>query len=88
MKLVYMSVDNTDSDCRGNEPIYQDGKIVGLTTSGGYGYATGKSLAFAYVDPALTAPGTAFDVLVYNELRKARIIPEPAWDPRNERLKA
>jgi dimethylglycine dehydrogenase len=88
MKLVYMEVDNTDSDCMGNEPVYAGDKVVGVTTSGGYGHKTGKSLAFAYVPPEMTAMGTEFDVLVFTERRKARIIPESIWDPANERLKA
>ena len=88
MKLVYLEVDNTDSDCMGNEPVYHGGKLVGVTTSGGYGHAVGKSLAFAYVDPGLVAEGTAFEIMVFTEMRKARIIPEPAWDADNARLKA
>lgn len=88
MTLVYMSVDNTDSDCMGNEPVYHNGKIVGLTTSGAYGHAIKQSLAFAYVDPKLTAIGTEFDVLVLGEKRSARIIAESAWDAGNERLKS
>ncbi|MDE2384305.1 MAG: GcvT family protein [Alphaproteobacteria bacterium] len=88
MQLVYMEVDNTDSDCMGNEPVYHGGKIVGLTTSGGFGHAVGKSLAFAYVEPSLTATGTEFDIMVFTQLRKARIIPESIWDPANARLKA
>src|SRR5207248_9264591 len=50
-KLVYLSVEATDSDCAGNEPIYVGDRLVGLTTSGGFGHAVQKSLAFAYVDP-------------------------------------
>jgi dimethylglycine dehydrogenase len=88
MKLVYMEVDNTDSDCVGNEPVYHGDKVVGVTTSGGFGHKTGKSLAFAYVPPELTANGTEFDVMVFTEKRKARIIPESIWDPANDRLKA
>jgi dimethylglycine dehydrogenase len=88
MKLVYMEVDNTDSDCMGNEPVYAGGKVVGVTTSGAFGHKTGKSLAFAYVPPEMTAAGTEFEVLVFDERRKARIIPESIWDPANERLKA
>ncbi|MDE2446131.1 MAG: GcvT family protein [Alphaproteobacteria bacterium] len=88
MTLVYMSVDNTDSDCMGNEPVYHAGKLVGVTTSGGFGHAVGKSLAFAYVDPKLTALGTEFEVMVFGEKRAARIIAESAWDPTNDRLKA
>jgi dimethylglycine dehydrogenase len=88
MKLVCLEVANTDSDCVGNEPVYSNGKIVGLTTSGGYGHTLRKSLAFAYVDPGMTATGTAFDVLMFSEKRKASIIPESPWDPENARLKA
>ncbi|RPH66684.1 MAG: FAD-dependent oxidoreductase, partial [Hyphomicrobiales bacterium] len=57
MKLVYMEVDNTDSDCVGNEPVYAGDKVVGVTTSGGFGHKTGKSLAFAYVPPEMAAVG-------------------------------
>ena len=85
MKLVYMEVDNTDSDCVGNEPVYRNGKMVGVTTSGGFGHAVNKSLAFAYVEPHLTAPGTPLEVLMFNERRQARLIPEPVWDKENVR---
>jgi len=88
MKLVSLEVANTDSDCVGNEPVYSGEKIVGLTTSGGYGHAVKKSLAFAYVDPAMTAMGTGFDVLMFGEKRKASIVSESLWDPTNARLKA
>ena len=88
MQLVYMEVDNTDSDCMGNEPVYHQGKQVGLTTSGGFGFAVNKSLAFAYVDPTLTGIGTELEVMVFCEMRQARIIAEPAYDPQNLRLKA
>ena len=37
----------TDADARGSEPVFKDGKIVGRTTSGGYGWRVGKSLALA-----------------------------------------
>ena len=87
MTLVSLSVDNADSDCMGNEPIYHDEKLVGLTTSGGYGHAVDKSLAFAYVPPELAQPGTEFDIMVFSEKRKASIIAESIWDPGNERLK-
>jgi dimethylglycine dehydrogenase len=87
-QLVYMEVDNTDSDCMGNEPVYHKGERVGLTTSGGFGFTVNKSLAFAYVDPTLAAQGTEFEVMIFSEKRKARIIVEPAYDPANLRLKA
>ena len=88
MKLVPLEVANTDSDCVGNEPVYSGDRIVGLTTSGGYGHAVRKSLAFAYVDPKMTGVGTGFDVLMFGEKRKASIIGESPWDPANARLKS
>ena len=88
MRLVYLEVDNVDSDCVGNEPVYHDGKVVGVTTSGAFGHAVDKSLAFAYVPPALIAVGTEFIILMFSEMRKARVIAESAWDPENIRLKA
>ncbi len=88
IKLVYMEVDASDSDCRGNEPIYADGKVVGLTTSGGYGYSVGKSLAFGYVDPALANEGQTLEVAIYDEPKAARIIAQPIFDPANQRPRA
>ncbi len=88
IKLVCLEVANTDCDCVGNEPVYCGDKIVGVTTSGGYGHAVKKSLAFAYVEPALTDIGTDFDVLMFGERRAAKIIPESTWDPSNSRVKA
>jgi dimethylglycine dehydrogenase len=88
LKLVCLEVDNTDSDCMGNEPVYHGDNVVGVTTSGAYGHTVNKSLAFAYVPPGKTAHGTEFEVLVFNERRKARIIPESIWDAGNERPRA
>ena len=88
MTLVSMSVENTDCDCVGNEPIYHKGRRVGLTTSGAFGHATNLSLAFAYVEPQLIAEGTEFEVMMFGEMRKAQIIPESVYDPSNSSLKA
>ncbi len=42
-----------DTDARGSEAIYKDGKLVGRAISGGYGWRTQKSLAFGLVDTGL-----------------------------------
>ncbi len=86
--LIYLEVDATDADCLGNEPVYLGDQVVGVTTSGAYGFAVKKSLAFAYV----TVPGenadTAFRVMIRGNLVDARQIAECAWDPKNERVRA
>ncbi|MFO1089487.1 MAG: FAD-dependent oxidoreductase [Hyphomicrobiales bacterium] len=88
MKLVYLEMAATDSDSRGNEPVYVNGSLVGVTTGGAYGHAVEKSLLFAYVDPKYTDEGQAFDIEIYGERHKAKIVPQPAWDPENARLKS
>jgi dimethylglycine dehydrogenase len=87
-KLVYLAVEAVDNDCYGNEPVYHDGRIVGLTTGGAYGHAVGQSLAFAYVEPVLAQAGTEFEILMMEQRCAARVLVAPAWDPGNARLKA
>jgi dimethylglycine dehydrogenase len=87
IKLVYMSVDAADADVLGNEPVYHGDRLVGLTTSGAFGHAVGQSLAFGYVEPKLARAGERFEILILDRRRPAQIIPEPAYDPSNSRLK-
>ena len=87
-RLVYLSVDAVDADAHGNEPVYADGRVVGLTTSGAYGYTVGRSIAFAFVEPDLAAPGTELEIAILGRRCGARVLAEPLYDPGNERLKA
>lgn len=88
ISLVYLEVDADDADCIGGEPVYAGEQLVGVTTSGAYGFAVEKSLTFAYVEPQLTAPGTEFEIQILDRRQKARTIEQPAYDPSNERLRA
>jgi dimethylglycine dehydrogenase len=88
IKLVYLSIDAANADALGNEPVYHGERLAGLTTSGAYGHKVQQSLAFAYVDPKLARLGQEFEVAILGERRPARIIAEPSYDPKNERLKA
>jgi dimethylglycine dehydrogenase len=87
IRLVYLAVESVDSDCHGNEPVYQGDRLVGLTTGGAYGHAVGQSLAFAYVAPELARADERFEVLMLGQRRAARVLARPAWDPENLRLK-
>jgi len=89
--LVYLEVDAADADCLGNEPVHGghgDERIVGVTTSGAFGPTVGKSIAFAYVEPAFSAPGTRIEIGILGERRGAVVLSEPLHDPANERLRA
>ena len=86
-KCVYFETERGDSDVAGGEPVFDGARAIGVTTSGGYGHYTGKSLGFAYVETGHAAPGTRFEVEILGERRAATVLREPAWDPANERLR-
>ena len=77
-----------ESDVRGGEAVLSNGTVIGVTTSGGYGHATRKSLGFAYVDPGFVEPGSSFDVMLLGKRHKATVLGEPVYDPKNERPRA
>ena len=88
LQLVYFEVDATDSDIRGNEPIFSGDDVVGLTTSGGFGHFTEKSLGFGYVPPDLSKPGTKLHVGLLDDRREITLLADAVHDPANERLRA
>ena len=87
-QLVYVEVDRGTSDVHGGEPVLLDGRAIGVTTSGGHGHHTGKSLGFAYVEPAFAAAGSRFQIELLGEPHAATVLAEPVYDPTNERLRA
>ncbi len=80
--------DVTDADARGSEPITYDGKLVGRTTSGGYGWRLGKSLALGLVRPDLSDLGTQLSIKILGKIHEATVIEESPFDPANARLKS
>ena len=86
--LVYIAVEALDADCMGGEPVLAEGRVIGVTTSGGYGHAVGKSLAFAFVEPVFAAPGSMFEVAILGQPRRAEVLPALLYDPDNARMRA
>ena len=79
-----VNASNADASC--GEPIFQDGLGVGRVTSGTYGYTVGMSLALAMVKGVV--PGDEVEVMVLGQPHKAKILHEPPFDPRGEKLRA
>ncbi len=78
----------TDADARGSEPIYAGGALVGRTTSGGYGWRLGKSLALAFVRPDLGEVGSELTVEILGVPHRATVIADSPFDADNARLRA
>ena len=86
--IVFVEVDAEDADVRGSEPALDGEKVIGVTTSGAYGYAVQKSLAFVYVPPEYGEPGTTFDIEILGRRRCSKVLAEAAYDPLNKRLRS
>ena len=88
-KLVTLEVhDVTDADVLGNNPIYENDKVVGRATGGDYGFRIGKSLALAMVKPELANVGQKLKIDILGKLHDATIIEESPYDPENKLLRA
>jgi dimethylglycine dehydrogenase len=61
---------------------------VGWTTSGTFGHYVAQSLALGYVDRAIAREAPPLTVDVIGEPRAARILPQAAWDPKGEQMRA
>ena len=71
------------ADGHGGEAVLYDGQVVGSTASVAYGPTVGKILAFAYVNPSASLPGTPLEVIIHGKPRVARVLGEPAYDAQS-----
>src|SRR4029079_85147 len=86
-RLRCLVLDDPRSICLGNEPVRIDGRIVGRVTSGGYGYAVERSIAFAYLPPDARI-GTRGEIDVFGEWVGFEVAREPLYDPAGQRIRA
>lgn len=77
--------DVADADARANEPLLKNGRIVGLATSGGYGWRVGKSPALGMASPELAQVGAEVDIAVPGKTHRAMVVGESPFDPDNAR---
>ena len=71
----------------GNEPVRVGDRIAGRVTSGGYGYTVKRSIAYAYLPLADSAPGTEAQIDIFGEWVAAEVVRAPLWDPKGERAR-
>ncbi|MGF1527809.1 MAG: FAD-dependent oxidoreductase [Candidatus Competibacterales bacterium] len=88
-RCAYLAMDpDGEVDGHGGEAVLLDGRRVGVTSSVAHGPTVDQILAFAYLDPVATAPGTELEVVILGEPRRARVLGAPAYDPDNLRPRA
>jgi 4-methylaminobutanoate oxidase (formaldehyde-forming) len=87
-RLVCLTLADPRSLALGSEPVRSGtGEIVGRVTSGGFGYAIGASIAYAYVPAEQAEPGTRMEVDIFGEWVAAEVRAEPLYDPKGERVR-
>ena len=86
-RLRCLVLDDPRSVALGNEPVRIADEIVGRVTSGGYGFAVERSIAFAYLPPD-AGVGTRGEVEVFGEWIGFEVAREPLWDPEGSRIRS
>jgi sarcosine dehydrogenase len=72
----------------GKEAILDGDNVIGLVTSGGFGYTVKKPIAYGYLPITYSKPGTRLEIEVAAKRYKATVEKEPLYDPKNERVKS
>jgi len=75
-----------DAPLHGGEAILRQGRVVGTTTSGGYGHTLGRAIAFGFL-PAEEAAHTDFTIEAFARAFPATKGPRCLYDPANARLR-
>ena len=87
-KLVSLSVESKDAPAHGGASVMLDGHVVGTVTSGDWGHRTGLNLAYAFVDPALSAEGTRVEIDILGLMTPAEVIAMGPYDPNLDRVRS
>jgi len=88
-KLVTMEVHNiNDADVLGNNPIYNNGKVVGRATGGDFGFRLKKSIALGMVKPEIATKGQKLKIDILGKMHDVTILDESPYDPENKLLRA
>jgi glycine cleavage system aminomethyltransferase T/glycine/D-amino acid oxidase-like deaminating enzyme len=87
-RLACMVFDDPGVVVLGKEPIWADGRVISYVTSANYGYSTGRGIVYGYLPAALAVEDTPVEVEYFGRRYPARVVAEPRWDPKGERLRA
>ncbi len=91
--LATFTTDREDIVLAGRETILRNGAFAGYLTSGGYGYTVGKPIGLGYVR---NAEGVSedyvrsgnYDLIVANDVVRAKVHLVPLYDPANLKVKS
>jgi dimethylglycine dehydrogenase len=85
--LVTLRIDATHAPAHGGASLMRDGTVVGTVTSGDWGHRTGLNLAYAFVQPDLSEPGSRMQLDLCGDLVDAEVIAPSPYDPGHSRMR-
>jgi len=89
IKLAYLIFDDDiPAECFGNEAVFDGDDLIGIITSGAYGFRVGHSIAFAYLKPGHCVEGQQLRVDTSLGSRKCHVSMKAAYDNSNEKLRS
>ncbi len=91
--LVHFLMDDPEPILLHDEPISRDDELVGMTSSGSFGYTLGRSVGMGYVDMPNGADKTWFEEAAYKielggDQFSAKASVRAFYDPTNERIRS
>lgn len=86
-RIAYVELHGIDHEPLGGEAVVYRDQVVGTLTSAAHSPTLSRTFCFVFVPPALTEPGTELELSLFGERVPMTVLPEPAFDPKNEVLR-
>jgi len=72
---------------QGSAPIIYRGKVIGVTTSSGYGHTVKKNICYGYIPADQAQNDEGFEIEVYKKVYPARLEPgRVLYDPQRKKI--
>jgi len=87
-KLCSFTIDSEEPlMLQGSAPIIKGGKVLGVTTSSGYGHTVKKNICYGYIPVKYAGSDDGFEIEVYKKLYPLRLEPSRVlYDPKREKI--
>ncbi|UWR23334.1 FAD-dependent oxidoreductase [Sulfitobacter sp. S190] len=86
-QLVSLRIASTTAPAHAGGSLMAQDRVVGTVTSGAWGHRTDLNLAYAFVDPDQSAPGTDLTLDLCGTAVAATVIPPSPFDPGHSRMR-
>ncbi|MBV6636818.1 MAG: FAD-dependent oxidoreductase, partial [Mameliella sp.] len=85
--LAVFEIDALDTDVNAYEPVWIDDEVQGFCTSGGYSHFARKSIAMALIPREKARPDLTAEIEILGEMRPARLLTQPLFDPEGQHMR-